>query len=100
MGHGKVADLRSIVAVPGFAVHPEASWTCNDNGFNWLRDADGLQKEFPLCRILLYQYNSRHRGPHKVDKPLKDIASEFVFELQAERVVGIQICAIDLRSAC
>ncbi|KAK5126855.1 hypothetical protein LTR08_004572 [Meristemomyces frigidus] len=67
-----------IIAVPGFAVGPKKSWTWDKDGttFNWLRDKDGLQKDFPQAPVVLSQYNSQYGGSNKVDSPLDTIASE------------------------
>lgn len=82
--------------MPGFAVEPEKSWTWSGAGqdaslprtsFNWLSDTNGLQKDFPQARIMLYQYNSQYKGPNNVDLTLQFIASDFLHDLQEKREV-------------
>lgn len=87
--------------MPGFAVDPEKSWRwfakahAHDRdgvNFNWLSDGDGLQKDFPQVRIMLYQYNSQYRGANSVDSPLDTIASELLSALQVKRKVSHTMC--------
>ncbi|KAF2151007.1 hypothetical protein K461DRAFT_295104 [Myriangium duriaei CBS 260.36] len=72
-----------IVAVPGFAVDPEKSWTWD--GFNWLSHPDGLMKDFSQARIMLYQYNSQYKGENSIDSPLHFFAAEFLSALEVKR---------------
>ncbi|KAK4981019.1 hypothetical protein LTR66_010241 [Elasticomyces elasticus] len=83
-----------IIAVPGFAVEPEKSWTWFEKAqaphkdginYNWLNDGEGLRKDFSRARIMLYQYNSQYKGANNVDSPLDTIASELLSALQASR---------------
>ncbi|KAK4978325.1 hypothetical protein LTR28_006158 [Elasticomyces elasticus] len=91
------ATVESIIAVPGFAVEPEKSWTWfekaqvpHEDGinYNWLNNGEGLRKDFPRARIMLYQYNSQYKGANNVDSPLDTIASELLTALQASRKVS------------
>ncbi|KAK7422687.1 hypothetical protein QQX98_001475 [Neonectria punicea] len=44
-----------IVLVPGLAAHPEDSWK-SKTGFNWTTHEDGIIRDFPRARIMLYMY--------------------------------------------
>ncbi|KAI2464864.1 hypothetical protein F4781DRAFT_435957 [Annulohypoxylon bovei var. microspora] len=52
-----------IVFVPGLGAHPEESWMSESTGFNWT--TDGLVRDFPRARILLYMYESAWIGSLK-----------------------------------
>jgi len=56
------ADV-DIVCVPGLGANPEESWKSNDvkNPYNWISDDEGLKRDFPKARVLLYQYESAWR---------------------------------------
>ncbi|KAK1983503.1 ankyrin repeat-containing domain protein [Colletotrichum cereale] len=88
-----------IVFVPGLGAHPEDSWK-SDSGFNWAtgiydgvtknssestNKKDGLARDFPRARILLYQYESAWIGDLKVRAFLRDIAKSMLESLQASR---------------
>ncbi|OJD32171.1 multiple ankyrin repeats single kh domain-containing protein [Diplodia corticola] len=74
-----------IVAVPGLGAHPVTSWTHPDTKFNWLRDSDGLAKDFPTARVLLFQYGSAWVGSLKVKQCLDSIAESLLNALISER---------------
>lgn len=74
----------SIVAVPGLGAHPVDSWK-GKMGFNFLTDEDGLQKDFPKSRILLYKYESAWQGPLKVKANISNIASTLLKGLNNHR---------------
>ncbi|WDK20687.1 hypothetical protein CGRA01v4_11974 [Colletotrichum graminicola] len=88
-----------IVFVPGLGAHPEDSWK-SESGFNWAtgiydgvtknssesaNKKDGLARDFPRARILLYQYESAWIGDLKVRAFLRDIAKSMLESLQASR---------------
>lgn len=69
--------------VPGLGCNPETDWrseqtpglgstqpidetTGKPAHFNWMLDDDGLIKEFPKARILLYMYESAFYGSLKI----------------------------------
>ncbi len=76
-----------IVAVPGLGANPEESWKSADpkNDFNWLSGKEGLQRDFPKSRILLYMYESAWVGPLRVKQFLVNIAGTLLYALRNER---------------
>ncbi|OLN82235.1 Ankyrin repeat domain-containing protein 17 [Colletotrichum chlorophyti] len=95
---GSAIDV-DIVFVPGLGAHPEDSWK-SDSGFNWATGIydgisksssesaskkDGLARDFPRARILLYQYESAWVGDLKVKTFMRDIAKSMLEGLQANR---------------
>ncbi|KAF9882373.1 hypothetical protein CkaCkLH20_00409 [Colletotrichum karsti] len=97
-GLGSAIDV-DIVFVPGLGAHPEDSWK-SETGFNWatgiydgasksfsdsVSKKDGLARDFPKARILLYQYESAWIGDLKVKSFMRDIAKSMLEGLQANR---------------
>ncbi|KAF3287277.1 hypothetical protein TWF970_007007 [Orbilia oligospora] len=80
------ADI-DIVAVPGLGAPPLESWKSADPKleFNWLTDRDGLAKEFPRARILLYMYQSAWTGPLKVRQFMSNLAMTLLYGLKEKR---------------
>ncbi|KAK6353701.1 hypothetical protein TWF696_005662 [Orbilia brochopaga] len=76
-----------IVAVPGLGAPPLESWKSADpkNDFNWLTDRDGLAKEFPRARILLYMYQSAWAGSLKVRQFMSNLAMTLLYGLHDKR---------------
>ena len=74
-----------IVFVPGLGADPEASWTHPDTQFNWALDDDGLVKDFPKARVLLYYSQSAWRGKFKVQQYIEPLASNLLRGLHQER---------------
>ncbi|KAF3926119.1 Ankyrin-1 [Orbilia brochopaga] len=76
-----------IVAVPGLGAPPLESWKSADpkNEFNWLTDRDGLAKEFPRARILLYMYQSAWTGSLKVRQFMSNLAMTLLYGLHDKR---------------
>lgn len=87
--------------MPGLGAHPEDSWK-SESGFNWATGIydgvsktssettskkDGLARDFPRARILLYQYESAWVGDLKVKTFMRDIAKTMLEGLQANREV-------------
>ncbi|KAK3323220.1 ankyrin repeat-containing domain protein [Cercophora scortea] len=79
-----VSDV-DIVFVPGLGAHPQDSWKSNKNDFNWTSDKDGLAKDFPRARFLLYMYESAWTGPLKVKQFMSNIASTLLQGLNSKR---------------
>src|SRR6185436_15168366 len=80
------ADI-DIIGVPGLGANPEESWKSNDakNPYNWLSDTDGLKRDFPKARVLLYQYESAWSGALKVKQFLGNIATTLLHGLSSAR---------------
>ncbi|KAJ6263870.1 Ankyrin-1 [Drechslerella dactyloides] len=76
-----------IIAVPGLGAPPLESWKSVDpkNEFNWLTDRDGLAKEFPRARILLYMYQSAWSGSLKVRQFMSNLAMTLLYGLHDKR---------------
>ncbi|KAK6330555.1 hypothetical protein TWF718_002755 [Orbilia javanica] len=76
-----------IIAVPGLGAPPLESWKSADPKleFNWLTDRDGLAKEFPRARILLYMYQSAWTGPLKVRQFMSNLAMTLLYGLKEKR---------------
>ncbi|KAK3688801.1 ankyrin repeat-containing domain protein [Podospora appendiculata] len=79
-----VSDV-DIVLVPGLGAHPQDSWKSNKNDFNWTSDKDGLARDFPKARVLLYMYESAWTGPLKVKQFMSNIASTLLQGLNSKR---------------
>lgn len=76
----------SIVFVPGLGAHPEDSWKSESTNFNWT--TDGLVRDFPRARILLYMYESAWTGSLKVKQFMSNIAMTLLNGLQSKREVS------------
>ncbi|KAM7213105.1 hypothetical protein V8F06_011528 [Rhypophila decipiens] len=78
-----------IIAIPGLGANPARSWLANEKdpkSFNWLNDKkDGLPKDFPNARIILFQYASAYHGAFKVRQYLTNIARTLLERLHAGR---------------
>jgi hypothetical protein len=57
-----------IVFVPGLGANPVDSWQSAEGKFNWAADKDGIAKDYPNARILLYEHESAFRGSLKVEQ--------------------------------
>ncbi|KAI1104890.1 hypothetical protein F4804DRAFT_169711 [Jackrogersella minutella] len=77
-----------IVFVPGLGAHPEDSWKSESTGFNWT--TDGLVRDFPRARILLYMYESAWTGSLKVKQFMSNIAMTLLNGLRSKREGRIQ----------
>ncbi|KAI1092523.1 hypothetical protein F5B19DRAFT_454286 [Rostrohypoxylon terebratum] len=77
-----------IVFVPGLGAHPEESWKSENTGFNWT--TDGLVRDFPRARILLYMYESAWTGSLKVKQFMGNIAMTLLNGLKSKRGDRIQ----------
>jgi hypothetical protein len=75
------------VFVPGLGAHPELSWKSSSSDFNWASGKDGVARDFPTARVLLYMYESAWQGPIKVKQNLKSLAETLLHGLQAKRVL-------------
>ncbi|KPM35737.1 hypothetical protein AK830_g10834 [Neonectria ditissima] len=75
-----------IVLVPGLAAHPEESWQSAKTGFNWTTHEDGIIRDFPRARILLYMYESQWIGHLKVrQQVMSNIAMSLLVCLKSKR---------------
>ncbi|KAK0704077.1 hypothetical protein B0T26DRAFT_681683 [Lasiosphaeria miniovina] len=77
-----------ILAIPGLGANPAKSWMWNEkeeNSFNWLSSSDGLKKDFPKARVLLYYYASAYRGSFKIKQYMTNIAKVMLDALQLRR---------------
>ena len=55
--------------------------------FNWASDKDGIVKDFPNSRVLLYRYESAWTGTLKVKQNLRNLAVMLLEGLVAKREV-------------
>lgn len=78
------------MAVPGLGADPVRCWEsqARNSTFNWIADRDGLQKEFPDARIMLYQYESAWKGPLKVNQSIGNAAWGLLLSLMGHREVS------------
>ncbi|KAF4463661.1 Ankyrin repeat domain-containing 17 [Fusarium albosuccineum] len=83
-GSGATQDI-DIVFVPGLGAHPEKSWASKKTGFNWVFGNDGVIRDFPNARILLYRYQSAWMGDLKVKQYIGDLAWNLLWGLHARR---------------
>ncbi|KAI1767447.1 hypothetical protein GGR53DRAFT_463345 [Hypoxylon sp. FL1150] len=77
-----------IVFVPGLGAHPEESWQSPTTNFNWT--TDGLVRDFPRARILLYMYESAWTGSLKVKQFMSNIAMSLLTGLKSKREGHVQ----------
>ncbi|RGP80089.1 hypothetical protein FLONG3_1860 [Fusarium longipes] len=84
------ADVKTdmdIVFVSGLGAHPLLSFKSTESEFNWASDKDGIAREFPNARILLYNSESSWNGPIKVRQFLDNLAHTLLEGLKAKREV-------------
>lgn len=74
--------------VPGLGANPEDSWKSSKTDFNWTTHADGLQRDFPRARLLLYMYDSAWTGQLKVKQFMGNIAMGLLVGLRSKREVS------------
>ncbi|KAK0724623.1 hypothetical protein B0H67DRAFT_568395 [Lasiosphaeris hirsuta] len=74
-----------IVLVPGLGANPDDSWKSAKTEWNWTTSPDGLIKDFPRARILLYMYESAWNGPLKVKNYMSNIALTLLTALRSMR---------------
>ncbi|KAI1335246.1 hypothetical protein F5Y15DRAFT_398616 [Xylariaceae sp. FL0016] len=72
-----------IVFVPGLGANPEESWVSASSKYNWT--TDGLVRDFPKARILLYMYESAWTGSLKVKQFMSNIAMSLLTSLKSKR---------------
>ncbi|KAI1414542.1 hypothetical protein F5Y13DRAFT_197539 [Hypoxylon sp. FL1857] len=77
-----------IVFVPGLGANPEESWKSETTGFNWT--TEGLVRDFPRARILLYMYESAWTGSLKVKQFMSNIAMTLLNGLRSKREGRVQ----------
>ncbi|KAM6510260.1 hypothetical protein FALCPG4_017884 [Fusarium falciforme] len=83
-GSDKETDI-DIVFVPGLGAHPIDSWKSGTTKFNWAVDKEGIIKDFPNARVLLYMYESAWMGGFKVKQFLGNLASTLLDGLDGIR---------------
>ncbi|KAJ4328989.1 hypothetical protein N0V84_000561 [Fusarium piperis] len=83
-GSDKETEI-DIVFVPGLGAHPVDSWRSAHTKFNWAVDKEGIIKDFPNARILLYMYESAWMGGLKVKQFLGNLASTLLDGLDGIR---------------
>ena len=83
-GSSIVPDV-DIVLVPGLGADPVRSWKSNSSEYNWISHKDGLVRDFPRSRILLYQYESAWTGPLKVKQYLTNLGMTLLHGLKIKR---------------
>lgn len=75
-----------IVFVPGLGADPERSWQSSKNDFNWTKDPkEGLARDYPKARFLLFQYESSWTGGLKVKQNIYNIAITLLVGLRSTR---------------
>lgn len=75
-----------IVFVPGLGTDPEKSWESDVTKFNWITDyKEGLARDFPKARLMLYQYESAWTGDLKVNQYMRNIANTMLVDLHDRR---------------
>lgn len=79
--------FHSIVFVPGLGAHPEDSWKSAKSGFSWASDKDGVARDFPSARVLLYMYESAWTGPLKIKQFIGNLALTLLHGLHEKREV-------------
>ncbi|KAK1476307.1 hypothetical protein CTAM01_15497 [Colletotrichum tamarilloi] len=77
-----------IVAVHGLGASPEKSWLYEKEGsksYHWLKDDDGLAKDFPSARIMLFAYSSAYAKRFKMKQYMVNLAAELLEALNLRR---------------
>ncbi|KAH8680661.1 hypothetical protein BX600DRAFT_391706 [Xylariales sp. PMI_506] len=75
-----------IVLVPGLGAHPIDSWKSASTDWNWTTSPEGLIRDFPKARILLYMYESVWTGALKITQQfLSNIAMNLMVALRSLR---------------
>lgn len=64
------------------------SWKAPKGDFNWMTNEEGLVRDFPKARILLYQYESAWIGPLKVKQYMTNVAMTLLVGLESKRKVS------------
>jgi hypothetical protein len=91
----------SIIAVHGLGCEPEASWQSETGDkFNWIKGIDGLKKDFPDARIMLYAYASAWKGPFKVKQYVHNVARTLLESIHGASEVGGWTVYPDRRPGC
>ncbi|KAK0631581.1 ankyrin repeat-containing domain protein [Immersiella caudata] len=57
----------------------------DDKSFNWLKSDEGLKKDFPKARVMLYCYASAYKGSYKIKQYMDNIATIMLDALQLKR---------------
>ncbi|KAJ4303185.1 hypothetical protein N0V90_002078 [Kalmusia sp. IMI 367209] len=85
-----------VVFVPGLGAHPLKSWQPepedgdpSKTAWNWASDEQGILKEHPSARILLYWHESDWKGSFKVEQFLDNLAIGLLDSLRVIRPKGI-----------
>lgn len=74
--------------MPGLGAHPDLSWQSTKGTFSWINDKNGLRRDFPNARFLLYSYESAWVGALKVKQTIANIADNLLGALLAKREVS------------
>ncbi|KAJ4857717.1 ankyrin repeats (3 copies) domain-containing protein [Trichoderma breve] len=76
-----------IVVVPGLGADPIECWRSSEPGneFNWITHKEGLQREFPRARLLLYKFESAYTGGFKVKQFIGNLAHVLLAGLKSKR---------------
>ncbi|KAF5025075.1 hypothetical protein F66182_2844 [Fusarium sp. NRRL 66182] len=81
---GRKTDM-DIVFVPGLGAHPLGSFKSTRGDFNWASDKEGICRDFPNARILLYHCESSWTGSIKVKQFLGNLAQTLLDGLKSKR---------------
>ncbi|RKL03206.1 hypothetical protein BFJ71_g4301 [Fusarium oxysporum] len=73
-----------IVFVPGLGAHPLLSFKSTTSDFNWVSE-EGIARDFPNARILLYHSESSWTGSIKVKQFLGNLAQTLLEGLKMSR---------------
>ncbi|KAF4345134.1 ankyrin repeat domain protein [Fusarium beomiforme] len=76
-----------IVFVPGLGAHPLLSFKSTTSDFNWASE-EGIARDFPNARILLYHSESSWTGSIKVKQFLSNLAQTLLEGLKMAREAG------------
>ncbi|RYP49043.1 hypothetical protein DL769_011135 [Monosporascus sp. CRB-8-3] len=93
-GSNRTTDM-DIVFVPGLGADPERSWRSTKTGFNWASDKEGIARDFPNARVLLYMYESAWTGQLKALGATKPIV--FIGHSMGGLVIAKAICIAESR---
>ncbi|KAM7202604.1 hypothetical protein V8F20_004393 [Naviculisporaceae sp. PSN 640] len=74
-----------IVFVPGMGADPEDSGKSQTTGFNWVSNKEGLARDFPRARILVYTYESVWMGNLRAKRHIENQALNLLYGLQSIR---------------
>ena len=83
--------------MPGLGAHPLLSFKSTTSDFNWVSE-EGIARDFPNARILLYHSESSWTGSIKVKQFLGNLAQTLLEGLKMSREVCFHVFRLNSES--